>query len=47
MDLSIMVPQFPALDSRGVPPVPPNILISECVMSLVFNAHFLCVFVAT
>jgi hypothetical protein len=28
MDLSIMVPHFPALGSGGVPPVPPTILMS-------------------
>ena len=29
MALSIMVPHFPALGSKGMPPVPPTILMSE------------------
>ena len=35
--LSIMIPDFPAIGSGGVPPVPPTILMSALVVILYFS----------
>jgi hypothetical protein len=40
MVLSIMVPQFPAIGSGGVPSVPPTILMSDVLLNHQLQTFF-------